>query len=71
MIPREYVEYGLYGAAALGLLVELPNIRLGSYYTNLSTNLTSNIAYREFYTNTAREGIVVLLKMQKIRWITA
>jgi hypothetical protein len=29
MIPEEYVKYGLYGAAGLGLLVELPNIKLG------------------------------------------
>jgi hypothetical protein len=35
MIPEEYVKYGLYGAAGLGLLVELPNIKLGMPATNI------------------------------------
>lgn len=37
MIPKEYVQYGLYGAAALGLIVELPNIRLA--YNTLGRDL--------------------------------
>jgi hypothetical protein len=40
MIPEEYVKYGLYGAAGLGLLVELPNIRLGMSATNITLRNT-------------------------------
>jgi hypothetical protein len=40
MIPEEYVKYGLYGAAGLGLLVELPNIKLGMPATNITLRNT-------------------------------
>ena len=45
---NEYVKYGLYGGAALGLAVEYSNIKLGKQKTNVHLHHTALGSFRSY-----------------------